>query len=96
MRSSDGPSYICCGGSLHVGHTEKCSALKAQQISKSLSNEELADLIHEFADILHKRCNNLSEGSPLKRQLDAARLSVRSWPSWKQRTFENKDENHQD
>jgi len=50
-----------------------------------MSNDELASLIHELNDELEHRCNNLSQGSWLKRQLDSASLTFKSWSSSMQR-----------
>ena len=49
------------------------------------SNDELADLIHNLTDALHVRFQNIDEPNWLKRELEIARLSVRSWGTTQQR-----------
>ena len=44
-----------------------------------ISNEELADLIHELNDKLEHRCQNLSHDNWLTKQLNVTSLKVRSW-----------------
>lgn len=62
--------------------SQDMSQAKSQVIiaAKSLSNEDLADCIHELNDELEQRCRSLP-GNWLKRQLDGAQLTVRSWSS---------------
>jgi flagellar biosynthesis chaperone FliJ len=46
-----------------------------------MTDEELADYIHELSDILHERLQAQgAENNWLKRQLE-----VRSWSTWRQR-----------
>lgn len=59
-----------------------------RDLAAPLSNEALADLIHELSDILAARLNAAPRdegGSWLKRQVDNARIEARSWPSSRQR-----------
>jgi len=62
--------------------------MTAQEIATGLSDEALADLLHDLGDILHARLRDRPrEGSGFKRQIDAARIEVRSWPSSRQATI---------
>ncbi len=53
--------------------------------TSKMNNDELANLIHELNDELEYRCNNLSQGSWLRRQMDSASLIFISWSSSVQR-----------
>ena len=60
--------------------------MSLRDATDEMTDEELADYVHELSDILHERLQaQVGEDNWLKRSMNKSALEVRSWPTWRQR-----------